>query len=320
MNNEISNHNTFLSSFYKYKYILTEGAIVERLKKEYNIKLDEEIMHAGLIYNDKKATVLRNIYMEYIETSEKYDLPIMLMTPTRRANKERISNSSYYDKNIINDNVDFLKDIREKYPTHKNKIFIGGLMGCKGDAYNYEEALSEEEGYRFHLWQAKEFESSKVDYLFAGIMPEVSEATGMAKAMESTNIPYIISFMIRRNGALLDGTTINHAMSAIDLATDRNPLGYMVNCVHPNILREALLEDTNRTNLVKERFLGIQANASPLEPEELDNLTTIKSDSPIDLTLSIEKLNNKHKIKIIGGCCGTDNRHIEEFAKKIKTW
>ncbi|MDD7793908.1 homocysteine S-methyltransferase family protein [Clostridium sp. 'White wine YQ'] len=320
MSCEMNNDNTFLSSFYKYKYILTEGAIVERLKKEYNVKLDEEIMHAGLIYNDRQASVLRNIYMEYIETSEKYDLPIMIMTPTRRANKTKISNSSYNNKNIIKDNVDFLKDIREKYPSHKNKIFIGGLMGCKGDAYNYEEALSKEEGYRFHLWQAKEFESSKVDYLFAGIMPEIFEAIGMAKAMECTNIPYIISFMIRRNGALLDGTIINHAISAIDLATDRKPLGYMVNCVHPSILSEALWSDVNRTNLVKERFLGIQANASPLEPEELDNLETIKSDSPIDLALSIEELHNKHKIKVIGGCCGTDNRHVEEFARKIKKW
>ena len=320
MSYEMSNANKFLSSFYKYKYILTEGAIVERLKKEYNIKLDEEILHAGLIYNERQVSVLRNIYMEYIETSEKYDLPIMLMTPTRRANKTRISNSPYYDKNVIKDNVDFLKEIREKYPSHKNKIFIGGLMGCKGDAYNYEEALSEEEGYRFHLWQAKEFESSRVDYLFAGIMPEIFEATGMAKAMGSTNIPYIISFMIRRNGSLLDGTTISHAISIIDLATERKPLGYMVNCVHPNILSEALLEDANRTSLVKERFLGIQANASSLELEELDNIAIIKSDSPMDLALSIEKLHNKHKIKIIGGCCGTDNRHIEEFAKKIKAW
>jgi Methionine synthase I (cobalamin-dependent), methyltransferase domain len=126
--------------------------------------------------------------------------------------------------------------------------------------------------------------------------------------------------MIRKSGALLDGTTIDNAINAIDLVTDRKPLGYMVNCVHPNILSEALSQDANRTYLVKERFLGIQANASPLTPEELDNINIIKSDSPKALALGIEKLHNNFDVKVIGGCCGTDNSHIEEFARKIVSW
>jgi len=317
---DLNNESPFASCFNSAPFILTEGAIVERLKKEYGIKLDENIVHGGLIYNDKHADILKRIYKQYIDIAVKYHLPIMIMTPTRRANKERISRSIYCDKDIIGDNVGYLSEIRNSYKLHKDKIYIGGLMGCKGDAYKHEEALSTEESCEFHLWQAEQFKKAGVDYLFAGIMPALSEAIGMAKAMERTELPYIISFMIRNNGMLLDGTTINDAIKAIDEATYANPLCYMVNCIHPSILNKALSSSSNQTELVNMRFAGIQANASPLSPEELDNCCELKSDGPIQLVNAMEELRIYKQIKIFGGCCGTDNRHIEELAKRTISW
>lgn len=314
------NRNSFTVCFNSSPFILTEGAIVERLRKEFGIKMDENVVHGGLIYNCKEADILRGIYKEYIDVAVKYNLPIMIMTPTRRANRERISHSIYCEKNLISDNIKFLKDIRNGYQLHKGRIFIGGLMGCKGDAYKYEEALSIEEGHSFHLWQAEQFKGAGVDYLFAGIMPALPEAIGMAKAMEGTSLPYIISFMIRNNGRLLDGTTINDAIKAIDKATEINPLCYMVNCIHPTILNKALSSESNQTVLVKSRLVGIQANASPLSPEELDNCSMLKADEPKQLINSMEELRVHKQIKIFGGCCGTDNRHIEELAKRIVKW
>jgi S-methylmethionine-dependent homocysteine/selenocysteine methylase len=314
----MQNNTSFLKCFNTSKFILTEGAIVERLKNEFNIKMDADIVHAGLIYNDKHADILKQIYKQYIDIAVKYDLPIMIMTPTRRASKEKITRSLYSDKNVIHDCVEFLSDIRNSYPLNKASIFIGGLMGCKGDAYKYEDALSTEAGYYFHLWQAEQFNLAGVDYLFAGIMPALSEAMGIAKAMQGTGLPYIISFMIRENGMLLDGTTINDAIKAIDAATYLKPLCYMVNCIHPTILNKALSNLVNQTELVSKRFAGIQANASALSPEELDNCLELKSDEPKQLVDNMETLLKYKQIKIFGGCCGTDNRHIEELAKRMK--
>lgn len=41
------------------RFLLTEGAIVERLKNEYHVTLDDHINHAGLIYDahDNLATL-----------------------------------------------------------------------------------------------------------------------------------------------------------------------------------------------------------------------------------------------------------------------
>ena len=44
----------------------------------------------------------------------------------------------------------------------------------------------------------------------------------------------------------------------------------MTNCVHPRILQQTLNMPFNRTRRVRERFLNIQANTSPLPYDALD--------------------------------------------------
>jgi S-methylmethionine-dependent homocysteine/selenocysteine methylase len=294
--------------------ILMEGALGERLKREYAITFDDRVAMAGLIYNTASKQAVLNIFSEYATIAEKYNLPFIAITPTRRANRERVMESNF-NENIIGDNVRVLQHLKKNYNIN---MFIGGLMGCKGDAYKATEVLSIEDAQEFHTWQANLFKEAGADFLFAGIMPALSEAIGMAKAMEETGLPYIISFMIRNDGKLIDGTTIHNAILSIDNATIRKPICYMTNCIHPRILKEALSCTYNQSTLVKERFCGIQANASPLTPEELDNSCDLKSSDSVSLALDMMELKKYFTPKIFGGCCGTDNTHIEELAKKIK--
>ena len=294
--------------------ILMEGAIGERLKREYAIAFDDKVAMAGLIYNTVSRQAIFNIFSEYAAIAEKYNLPFIATTPTRRANRERIRLSNFNEK-IIEDNVRFLQEMKKNINID---MFVGGLMGCKGDAYKATEVLSVEEAQEFHSWEANLFKAAGADFLMAGIMPALSEAIGMAKAMEAAGLPYIISFMIRNDGKLIDGTTIHNAILNIDNATARKPICYMTNCVHPRILKAALSCSYNETTLVKERFRGIQANASPLSPEELDKCCDLKSSDSISLACDMMELNKYFTLKIFGGCCGTDNTHIEEIAQRIK--
>ncbi|WP_297417903.1 homocysteine S-methyltransferase family protein [Clostridium sp.] len=254
-----------------------------------------------------------SIFKQYLKIAEKYKLPFIATTPTRRANKERVIQSKFNER-IIRDNVQFLQGIKRDANVN---MFVGGLMGCRGDAYKATDILSVEDAQEFHSWQVNLFKEAGVDFLFAGIMPALFETIGMAKAMENANLPYIISFMIRNDGRLIDGTTINDAILSIDNATLQKPICYMVNCVHPIILKQALSYPFNKTRLVKERFHGIQANTSPLSPEELDNSTDLKSSDSISLASDMMDLYDYFIPKILGGCCGTDNTHIEEIAKRL---
>ena len=248
-----------------------------------------------------------------MDIAQKYGLPFLATTPTRRANKERVEQAGC-TSSIIIDNVKFIRKIQQE---SNIEMYIGGLMGCKGDAYTGEDALSESDSRTFHQWQADLFCKAKVDFLYAGIMPTLPEAMGMAQAMSETGLPYIISFTIQKDGKLIDGTTISEAMASIDNSIDVKPICYMTNCVHPSIVYEALSQPFNQNALVKNRFLGIQANTSPLSYAELDGSLDLKCSDPIQFAKEMLNLRCISNIKIFGGCCGTDGRHMEQVALRL---
>ncbi len=303
----------FFTSFQTRPRFLMEGALGERLKREYRLVFDPNVAMAGLVYQEEGRRALRELWQEYASLAQEYSLPFLATTPTRRANRERVAASGFPEE-IIEDNVRFLKQVRE---TCTGDFFAGGLMGCRGDAYRADELLGEKEAEEFHAWQAERFLRAGAEFLYAGIMPSLPEAVGMARAMANTGLPYIISFMIRRDGRLIDGTPISAAVREIDAKTERIPLCYMTNCVHPDVLLEALNQPCNEDPVMQERFCGIQANTSPLSPEELDGSADLKCSGAEELSDAMMRLEPKIHLKIAGGCCGTNTSHMREVARRI---
>lgn len=293
--------------------ILMEGALGERLKREYGLVFDPEIAMAALVETQQGKKALAALWKEYLLAAEQNHLPFLATTPTRRANRQRMEKAGK-NQELLLKNVDLLREVRQDAQT---EMYVGGLMGCKGDAYTGMGNLTETEAEEFHLWQAEGLRKAGVDFLYAGIMPTLPEAAGMARAMEKTELPYIISFTIRRDGRLIDGTAISDAIGYIDSVTETQPVCYMTNCVHPSIVYEALSQPFNRTKLVESRFWGIQANTSPLDYDALDGAEELFSSAPEELAESMMKLRQISRIKIWGGCCGTDGRHMMEIAKRL---
>lgn len=181
--------------------------------------------------------------------------------------------------------------------------------------YKADEILYRKEAEEFHGWQANLFRDAGVDFLYAGIMPALKEALGMADAMAKTGVPYIISFMLRNDGCLIDGSRLCDAIQIIDNSIERKPLCFMTNCIHPIVVRETLSYDYNQNICVKERFRGIQANTSAMGPELLDGSEILIGTEPEEFADEIVKLQKMINISIYGGCCSTDVSHIEEMAK-----
>lgn len=294
-------------------YILMEGALGERLKREYGLSFDKDVAMAKLVRSKEGRTALTALWGGYAAIAGRYGLPFLATAPTRRANRERMARAGC-GAELIAENVAFLRGIQENSGA---EMLVGGLMGCKGDAYTGADALDEAEAAAFHSWQAEAFRDAGADFLYAGIMPTLPEAAGMARAMSETGLPYIISFTIQANGRLIDGTSICDAIEYIDRAAPVKPVCYMTNCVHPAIVYAALSKPFNRAVPVQERFLGIQANTSPLSYAELDNAADLKTSAPEPFAADMLALLKISRMKIFGGCCGTDDRHMEEVARRL---
>ncbi len=308
----------FSTAINYFPHIITEGSIIERLKREFNYPLNEILSNAPMIYDETGKILLEKIYREYIDIVESSDLPIMLLTPTWKANKERTSKADVDMKIINTDAFLFVDNIRKSYGGFSEKIYIGGLTGCKGDAYKPEEALSENESYQFHKDQMLILADAGVDFLLASTLPALTEAIGIAKAMSEIKKDYVISFVIRDNGKLLDGTLLTDAIRIIDGSVLPPPIFYLTNCIHPDVLRNSFISLKDEDDILIKRLFGIQANASDKSPEELDTLEQLDADSPANWARGMVDLNKKYNLKILGGCCGTDARFISSIVELLK--
>ena len=106
-----------------YPFILMEGALGERLKREFDLDISGTVAMADLVYQQKGRLALETLWNEYIDIAHRYQLPFLATTPTRRANKERIYMAGY-NESIIADNVDFLRSIKEAANVD---MYIGGV-------------------------------------------------------------------------------------------------------------------------------------------------------------------------------------------------
>jgi len=156
-----------------------------------------------------------------------------------------------------------------------------------------------------------------VDFLLAATLPALSEATGLATALAATGKPYIMSFVFRSEGTMLDGTPLKDAVSRIDTEVNPKPVAFMANCTHASIFKNAMLHDSNSSAAVRKRVVGLLANTAALDPEELDDSEVLVEEDPQVFGKSVAGLQGELGMKILGGCCGTDDRHIENLAKRL---
>lgn len=282
-----------------------EAAIVERLRRPTAIQLHPTLLNAPLIYTEAGRRALAGIYQGYIDIAANAALPIFLCTPTWRANQSRVADAKA-SQTINQDAAGFIQELRRSQGSSAGQIKIGGMIGCKNDCYRPDEGLSVSEAQQFHTWQIVQLVQGGVDFLIAETLPNVQEALGIANAMAMTQTPYIISFVISRAGQVMDGASLNAAVALIDSNTRHKPLGYMVNCAYPTFL----CPGRQPADLFN-RLIGFQANASSLDHCDLDDSSQLKADELSEWGDLMLQLNQGYGVKILGGCCGTGNEHLQ---------
>ncbi|UCH83868.1 MAG: homocysteine S-methyltransferase family protein, partial [Candidatus Latescibacterota bacterium] len=294
--------------------VLAEGSIIERIRRDPSVNLDPHVENAGLVYNSRGRHVLRSIYRGYLDIAREYDREMIVLAPTWRTNPERVARAGLGDVVAVNrDCVDFVLSVRDDYDDFGRKILIGGLMACKNDAYRPNEALTEEQAAEFHMAQAEALSSTQVDFILVSTLPARSEAVGIARALARTGVPFVLSYIVRADGSLLDGSPLNETIDIIDASVSPAPVFHMLNCVHPSVCERGVAAATE----ARARIKGLQANTSLKTPEELEGSDTLDEAAPDLFADAMIRVHEGTNINILGGCCGTDERHIRAIAERL---
>ena len=234
----------------------------------------------------------------------------VLDTPTWRAGTAWAGPLGKTNAEMIEVNakaVQFITAIRDRHETPDLPILVNGVIGPAGDAYATETVLAAADAFLVHAPQVHAFGRAGVDMVSAITMTNAAEAIGIAQAAKEIDLPVVISFTLETDGHLPTGQSLGDAIAEVDAATDAAPIYYMINCAHPDHF-SAMLDDSAPWAA---RIGGIRANASRMSHAELDEAEVLDDGDPVELgQLNAALLRQLPNIRVIGGCCGTDHRHV----------
>jgi S-methylmethionine-dependent homocysteine/selenocysteine methylase len=296
---------------------LTDGGLETTLI--FHDKLDLPYFAAFHLLKDQAGTeALRKYYCSYASIACANGLGFVLESPTWRANPdwgEKLGYSKAALSDVNRSAVALMRELREQFETARSPMVISGCVGPRGDGYDPGQAMSEAEAEAYHSQQIGVFRETDADLVTAITMTNTPEAIGIVRAARTAGLPAVISFTLETDGCLPTGQSLEDAIGVVAAATDEATAYYMINCAHPTHFDAAIATSEPWVT----RIRGVRANASKLSHAELNEALELDDGNPRELGAQYAALRRRHPhVNVLGGCCGTDHRHIEEIARACK--
>jgi homocysteine S-methyltransferase len=198
-----------------------------------------------------------------------------------------------------------LASLRERHAQAVPGVLISGMIGPRRDGYSRDARMDPAEAAAYHRPQAEAFAEAGADMLAALTLTDPDEAIGVSEAARAAGLPAAISFTLETDGTLPSGDTLAQAIRAVDEAA--RPEYFGVNCAHPTHIAPALAEP----GPWRERIAGLRYNASAKSHAELDDAEDLDEGDPELLASVHGQLRDLlPRLAVVGGCCGTDTRHV----------
>lgn len=261
-----------------------------------------------LLDNTEGREMLRRYTTPYFDLAQEAGRGFVLGTPTWRANGGWGPKLGLDDAGIRAVNrraMAFARDLRDAHPWREH-ILIEGVVGPAGDGYAPEQLLSPLEAANLHNAQLETFAEEGVDIASAFTITHPGEAIGMVSRARELGLPFALSFTVETDGRLPTGQDLESALGEVESATNGYCRYYGINCAHPEHFVDQLPSGwLNRIGMIR-------PNASRRSHAELDEATELDDGDPDEFgALYAAMAKYLLGLRVIGGCCGSDMRHIK---------
>lgn len=296
---------------------LTDGGMETTLIFHEGIPLPEFASFVLLKDAAGRAT-LRRYYRAYAEMARRHGMGFVLESPTWRASADWGQKLGFDARDLAAINreaIGLMHELREEFESPATPMVISGNLGPRGDGYLPSALMTAGEAARYHAPQIRVLRDAGADCVSAFTLNYIEEARGIADAAAVLGIPSVISFTVETDGRLPSGHSLREAIETVDRASVCPPAAYMINCAHPDHLGGAWEEGGPWL----QRIRGLRANASRLSHAELNDSTELDAGDPAELGCECRDLRRTlTHLTLLGGCCGTDHRHVESIARAWK--
>lgn len=296
---------------------LTDGGLETDLIYHHGVDLPGFAAYPLLDEPDGRA-LLTDYYSSYAEVATRARTRLLLETPTWRANPDWVTELGGQPddvRRISYESIVFLAGLGEALvtagalPTDTKDDYgafrVCGVIGPRGDGYVPGQSATAEEFAHYHSAQVAAFEESGTARVTAYTLTTVAEAVGVVQAARSHGVDVGVSFTVETDGRLPDGSALGEAVAQLwdEAAPDR----LLINCAHPTHIAQGLHGDDTWTS----RVTGLRVNASRQSHAELDAATELdEGDLPDLVATHAQLLARLPNVDVVGGCCGTDVRHV----------
>jgi S-methylmethionine-dependent homocysteine/selenocysteine methylase len=268
---------------------------------------------------DEAGTVaLRRYFARYAEIARANGTGFILESPTWRASADWGEKLGYSAGALASANarsIALMQELRSEFECDRTPIVVSGCVGPRGDGYDPGAVMSADEAQDYHARQIGTFAETQADMVTAVTMTNANEAIGVARAAQAAGMPVAIAFTLETDGRLPTGQGLDAAIVEVDEATRSAPAYYMINCAHPTHFDGTLQGKAPWLD----RIRGLRANASKRSHAELNEAPDLDAGDPEELGLEHGALVARHpRINVLGGCCGTDHRHVERICTAVR--
>jgi homocysteine S-methyltransferase len=254
--------------------------------------------------------LLKGYLKDLIALGKEAGAGVILESPTWVANRDRGAAIGYSPeelKKLNQDAISLMAAVRSE-SDHVPTV-ISANIGPREDAYAPEAQMNSDEAERYHSEQILALAETDLDVISGYTLAYPSEAIGMVMAARRFELPVVISFTVETDGRLPTGESLGEAITEVDAATDSYAAYFMINCAHPEHF-SGVLEDAPWM----QRIRGIIANASRCSHAELDEAEELDDGNPTELGVQLSEIRRRFPhIQVLGGCGGTDMRHMKQI-------
>jgi homocysteine S-methyltransferase len=292
---------------------LTDGGLETSLVFRDGIDLPD-FAAFPLLDSDHGRAELARYYEAYLDLAEETGSGFVLDTPTWRANLDwgaRLGYDAIRLAAVNRRSVEFVTALADERPGLRR--VINGVIGPRGDGYVVGATMSAAEAAAYHGLQARAFAEAGAEMISAITMTYADEAIGVVRAATAVSLPVVISLTTETDGRLPSGQALGDAINQIDAATGGAPAYFMINCAHPTHFADEL----DPSHEWVRRIGGVRANASRLSHAELDEATELDRGDIAELGSLYRELSSVLQLRVVGGCCGSDDEHIRTIHRAL---
>ncbi|MEO5852630.1 MAG: homocysteine S-methyltransferase family protein [Nocardioides sp.] len=265
-----------------------------------------------LVERDDGKAALESYWQPYLELADERGATFVVDTATWRASPDWGTRLGYDADGLRAANEAAVRLARH-LAGHTATATVNGTVGPRGDGYVVGVEMTADLAQDYHRVQLEALVGAGVDTVTALTLTYPAEAVGFVRAAAALGTPAMVSFTVETDGRLPNGEALADAVTQVDRETDGAAAGFMVNCAHPTHLEDALVDGDWLG-----RVTGLRANASTMSHAELDAAEELDDGDPDDLSRHYTRLLGRlPALDVVGGCCGTDHRHVRAIADAL---